>query len=138
MLGSSETIGGKPASDWLSARVAALKAVRTLPRTTAFGLYDTNVVGLYQRVTNHISSADPALPRANLRIVRPARIILATGAIERPVAFGNNDRPGVMLAGAMAAYINRFGVASLAVAASYYPVRAVRERRSPESDPDSR
>ncbi|MCH8166742.1 MAG: sarcosine oxidase subunit alpha family protein [Proteobacteria bacterium] len=111
LLASTETIEDQPAAAWLSARLAALKDVRILPRTTAFGLYDTNVVGLYQRVTDHISSADPALPRGNFRIVRPARIILATGAIERPVAFGDNDRPGVMLAGAMATYVNRFGVA---------------------------
>ena len=111
LLASTETIKGKPASAWLNERLAALKGVRILPRTTAFGLYDTNVVGLYERVTDHISSADPALPRANIRIVRPARVILASGAIERPVAFGNNDRPGVLLSGAMATYVTRFGVA---------------------------
>jgi sarcosine oxidase subunit alpha len=111
LLASTETVDGKPASVWLHEKVAALKGVRILPRTTAFGLYDTNVVGLYERVTDHITGADPALPRANIRIVRPARIVLASGAIERTVAFGNNDRPGVMLSGAMATYVNRFGVA---------------------------
>jgi sarcosine oxidase subunit alpha len=111
LLASTETVGGKPASAWLADRLTALKGVRLLPRTTAFGLYDTNVVGLYQKVTDHIVNADPSLPRGNFRIVRPARIILATGAIERPVAFGNNDRPGVMLSGATAAYVNRFAVA---------------------------
>jgi sarcosine oxidase subunit alpha len=111
LLGSSETIDGKTANAWLSDRVAALKGVRVLPRTTAFGLYDTNVVGLYERVSDHIIGADPSLPRANIRIVRPSRIVLASGAIERPVAFGNNDRPGVMLSSAMATYVNRFGVA---------------------------
>jgi heterotetrameric sarcosine oxidase alpha subunit len=111
LLNTSESIDGKPASAWLHERVAALKGVRILSRTTAFGLYDTNVVGLYERVTDHVTGTDPALPRANLRIVRPGRVILASGAIERPVAFGNNDRPGVMLSGAMASYVNRFGVA---------------------------
>ncbi len=90
---------------------ANLDGVRVLTRTTAFGLYDTNVVGLYERVTDHIPGADPATPRANIRIVRPQRIVLASGAIERPVAFGNNDRPGVMLSGALTTYVNRFGVA---------------------------
>ncbi len=111
LLGSAETVGGQPARAWVEARIAALNGARVLRRTTAFGLYDTNVVGLYERVTDHVTNADPSLPRANLRIVRPGRIILATGAIERPVAFGNNDRPGVMLSGAMTTYVNRFGVA---------------------------
>jgi len=110
-LASGETIDGQPAAAWASAQLAALKGVRVLPRTTAFGLYDSNVVGLYEKVTDHLPNPDPALPRGNFRIVRPARVILATGAIKRTVAFGNNDRPGVMLSSAMATYVNRFGVA---------------------------
>ena len=111
LLGSAGTVEGKSATAWLSERAEALKGVRVMPRTVAFGLYDTNVVGLYEKVTDHLASPDPALPRGNFRIVRPARIVLATGAIERPVAFGNNDRPGVMLSNAMATYVNRYGVA---------------------------
>lgn len=111
LLGAAETLERKPAAQWVEERAAALGGVRVLTRTTAFGLYDSNVVGCYERVTGHRPGSDPALPRGNLRIVRPARIILASGAIERPVAFGNNDRPGVMLAHAAAAYVNRFAVA---------------------------
>ncbi|HUF87130.1 MAG TPA: 2Fe-2S iron-sulfur cluster-binding protein [Thermohalobaculum sp.] len=111
LLGSAERVEDKPGAAWAAERAAALEGVRVLTRTTAFGLYDGNVVGLYERVCDHPGDTDPARPRGNLRIVRPARIILASGAIERPVAFGNNDRPGVMLAGAAAAYLNRFAVA---------------------------
>jgi NADPH-dependent 2,4-dienoyl-CoA reductase/sulfur reductase-like enzyme len=110
LLGSSETVDGRPAPEWVAER-AALEGVRVLTRSTAFGLYDGNVVGVYERVTGHRPGSEPALPRGNLRIVRPARVILASGALERPVAFGNNDRPGVMLAHAAAAYVTRFGVA---------------------------
>ncbi|MEO0819239.1 MAG: 2Fe-2S iron-sulfur cluster-binding protein [Pseudomonadota bacterium] len=111
LVGAEETVEGRKAADWLSQAEAALGPARVLRRATAFGLYDGNVVGVVERLTDHIAEPDPHLPRAALRIVRPARVILATGAIERPLAFGNNDRPGVMLAGAMERYARRFGVA---------------------------
>ncbi|MEM9764825.1 MAG: 2Fe-2S iron-sulfur cluster-binding protein, partial [Pseudomonadota bacterium] len=110
LIGTGETVEGADADAWIAAQAAALSGVRVLTRATAFGLYDTNVVGIYERLTEHLPSADPGLPRAAFRIVRPGRVILATGAIERPIAFGNNDRPGVMLAGAMERYAARWGV----------------------------
>ena len=84
--------------------------MRIWNRTTAFGLYDHGVVGLVERVADHL--ANPGnLPRERLRIVRAGHIVLATGAVERPFAFGDNDRPGVMLASAAATYVRRFAVA---------------------------
>jgi sarcosine oxidase subunit alpha len=111
LIGAEETVEGEPAEAWLAARIDALSGARLLPRTTAIGLYDANVVGLYERVTDHLPQAPDAMPRGRLRVVRPGAVILATGAIERTVAFGDNDRPGVMLAGAMETYLRRFGVA---------------------------
>ena len=84
--------------------------VRTLPRSTAFGLYDCNTVGLLERVTDHLADPDPFQPRQRFRSVRARHIIIATGALERSIAFGNNDRPGVMSAAAGRAYLNRYGV----------------------------
>ncbi|MEM9145273.1 MAG: 2Fe-2S iron-sulfur cluster-binding protein [Pseudomonadota bacterium] len=110
-IGSREEVEGAPISAWLEAHGRPLAKARVLLRTTAIGLYDANVVGLYEKVTDHTGRPDPALPRGRLRIVRPGAVLLATGAIERPFAFGNNDRPGVMLAGALATYAERFGVA---------------------------
>ncbi len=109
ILGSPERIEGRSAGAWAAER--GLGSVRVLTRTTAIGLYDANVLGLYERVTDHLGAPDPSLPRARLRILRPGAVILATGAIERTVAFGNNDRPGVMLAGAVERYLRRFAVA---------------------------
>ena len=111
LLSTRETIEGQPAADWRATRLEALENARLLPRTTAFGLYDSNVVGLFEKVTDHLANPHPDLPRARIRIVRPARVILATGALERPVAFGNNDRPGSMLASAAQTYVTRFGTA---------------------------
>ncbi|MBK0399976.1 sarcosine oxidase subunit alpha family protein [Limibaculum sp. M0105] len=111
LIGSTETVEGQPADQWLASAQSALGSVRVLTRATAFGLYDGSIVGIYERLTDHLASPDPQMPRGAIRIVRPRRIVLTTGAIERPVAFGANDRPRVMLAGAMETYVRRFGVA---------------------------
>ncbi len=84
--------------------------VTLLPRTTAFGWYPDNLIGLVERLTDHIAVPDPATPRERLWQVRAGRVILATGAIERPLVFPGNDRPGVMLAGAARTYLHRYGV----------------------------
>ncbi len=79
-------------------------------RSTAFGLYDGLVTGVIERLTDHITDPDPHCPREVTHILHPRHIVLATGASERGLAFGNNDRPGVMLAGALRSYACRYGV----------------------------
>ncbi|MCY4150144.1 MAG: sarcosine oxidase subunit alpha family protein [Gammaproteobacteria bacterium] len=86
------------------------QGVRIMTRTTAFGLYDHGAAGLVERVSDHLPGINHNLPRQRFWIVRSSRIILATGAIERQIAFGSNDRPGVMTASAGRAYLNRFGI----------------------------
>jgi len=86
--------------------------VRVLPRTAAFGVYDHGTVALVERVTDYLGpTAPPPLPRQRLWMVRARQIIIAAGAIERPLVFSGNDRPGVMLASAARTYVNRFAVA---------------------------
>ncbi len=82
--------------------------VTMMPRTTAFGLYDGCVAGMVEQVADQPGAHGV---RQRLWIVRPQRIILATGAIEQTIAFGNNDRPGVMQSAAVRTYLHRFGVA---------------------------
>src|SRR5262249_44447616 len=79
-------------------------------RTTAFGSYDDNYVLASQRRTKG----------QRLWHIRAKQVVLATGAHERPLVFAGNDRPGVMLAGAVRTYLNRYAVAagSRAVAAT--------------------
>ncbi|MDW3205265.1 MAG: sarcosine oxidase subunit alpha family protein [Alphaproteobacteria bacterium] len=106
-------IGDEPAGEWVArtvARLAALPNVRLLTRTTAFGYYDGNLIGAVERVSDHLSVPPAHLPRQRWWRFRAKQVILATGATEQPLVFGNNDRPGVMLAGAVRAYINEFGV----------------------------
>ncbi len=93
--------------------VAAIEELRAagvtlMPRTTAFGLYDGCVAGMIEQVSD-----DPGMHGVRQRtwIIRPREIVLATGAIEQPLAFGNNDRPGVMQASAVRTYLNRYAVA---------------------------
>lgn len=84
--------------------------VRTMTRTTAFGLYDHGAAGLIERVTDHLAIRPDHAPRQRFWTVRAAATVLATGALERTVAFTNNDRPGVMTAAAARTYVNRYGV----------------------------
>jgi sarcosine oxidase, subunit alpha len=108
----SATIDGWPAPDWLNEVLKTLGAsVTLLPRTTAFGWYPNNLIGLAQRATDHLTDPAGHLPRERLWHIRAGRVILATGAIERPLVFPGNDRPGIMLAGAALTFLQRYGVA---------------------------
>ena len=81
-----------------------------MPRTQAFGYYAQNFVALTERVAEPDLVADPDLPRERLWQVRAREVVLATGAIERPLVFPDNDRPGVMLADAARRYCRQYGV----------------------------
>ncbi len=106
-------IEGAPATVWLDETVAALRAadnVTFLTRTTAFGYYDHNLITAVERVQDHRAAPDPHQPRQRIWTFRAKQVILATGAVEQPLAFADNDRPGVMLAGALRGYLNAYGV----------------------------
>ena len=106
-------IDGVAAQDWVSAIVAQLDAmdnVTLLPRTTLFGYGDHNYLTLAERVTDHLSDKPDHLPRMRMWKVRAGQVILATGAIERPLVFSGNDLPGVMLASAAQTYLGEYGV----------------------------
>jgi sarcosine oxidase subunit alpha len=105
------TIDGWPAPDWVREAIATFGGkITLLPRTTAFGWYPDNMIGLVQRLTDHLSEPQASLPRERLWQVRAGRVVLATGAIERPLIFPGNDRPGIMLAEAARVYLHRYGV----------------------------
>jgi sarcosine oxidase subunit alpha len=104
-------IDGEDAWGWLASTAAALAARKNLTilnRTTAFGYYHQNFIGLAERLSDHAAHRDG--PRERLWRVRAGQVVLATGAIERPLVFAGNDRPGIMLAGAARTYLNRYGV----------------------------
>ncbi|MEP6501705.1 MAG: sarcosine oxidase subunit alpha family protein [Betaproteobacteria bacterium] len=114
LLGETLRIDGMAPTQWVADMVRTLPSmpnVRLLPRTTVSGYYENNVLAAAERVGNHLGrAADPRKPRERLWRIRATKVILATGALERPLVFPNNDRPGVMLASAVRFYANRFGV----------------------------
>ena len=73
--------------------------VTLLPRTTAFGYFPHNLIGLNERITDHLATPPRQLPRERLWQVRARHVVLATGAIERPLVFPGNDRPGIIARG---------------------------------------
>lgn len=106
------SIDGVSAADWTVARLAELDAnprVTVFRRTSVFGYFDDNVLGALERVAEHEPA--PHQPRHRLLRIHAAKVVIATGAIERPLVFAGNDRPGVMLASAVHRFANRHGVA---------------------------
>jgi sarcosine oxidase subunit alpha len=113
LLGTSYRIDGRPALDWVAdatAELARLPDVRRLDRTLALGAYDRGYVACVERCEPVPHGR--ARWRERLWRVRAKEIVLAAGAIERPLIFDGNDRPGIMLASAVRAYANRYAVAA--------------------------
>ena len=113
-LYTRDAIDGQPAEEWVRASLDELQSmpkVRVFSRTTAFGAYRENFVALVERRTDHLASPPEHVSRQRMWRVRAKHIVIATGSLERPLVFGNNDRPGVMLSGAVSTYVNQFGVA---------------------------
>lgn len=114
LLSENAVIGGVRAPDFAAGLVeelATLPNVTLMPRTTVFGWYDDMVFGAVERVQKHLASPSPDMPVERLWRIVAKRAILAAGAEERPLVFGGNDKPGVMTAGAVRTYLNRYGVA---------------------------
>lgn len=102
-----------PEAAWLKSTLEELQATgraTLLNRATGFGLFDGNTVGVMERTAPGLADAKAGVPRQRLHIMRAKSIVMACGALERPLLFAGNDRPGVMLSGAVGAYVNRYGV----------------------------
>jgi sarcosine oxidase, subunit alpha len=106
-------IDGIPAWEWLDGALAELDAlpnVRRMTRTTAIGYYHQNMIGMVEKITDHLEHLPENAPRERMWRVRAGEVILGQGAIERPLVFDGNDVPGVMLSGAAQTFLHRFGV----------------------------
>jgi sarcosine oxidase subunit alpha len=105
---------GAAAASWIDEKLKLLQGreeVLIKTRTTALGYFDHNALTLVERVSDHLGPAAPRhRPRQRLWQVRAGRVVLATGALERPLVFPGNDRPGVMLASAVRRYLAEYGV----------------------------
>ena len=115
LLADRRTVDGEPAAAWVAhvaGELRSLPDVRILTRTTVFGAYDGGIYGAVERVADHLPEPPPHQPRQRVWHIVARRCVLAAGSIERPIVFGNNDRPGVMQSGAVRAYLNRFAAAA--------------------------
>ena len=113
LLGDGQEIDGASGLEWVAGAVRDIESSGdgvALRRTTAIGYHDHNYLTLIERLGDHRPRPDPGQPRRRLWKLRAAQVVLASGAIERPLVFADNDRPGVMLASAAQRYLNRHGV----------------------------
>ena len=114
LIAENLIVAGRSSGEWAAdtqAELAALSNVRIMSRTTVVGAYDGGTYSALERVNDHVAEPPAYEPRQRLWRILAKRCVLAAGAIERPLVFGDNDRPGVMLAGAVRAYLNRYAVA---------------------------
>ena len=112
LLSATDELEGRPPLAWRDAaldRLGAAPNATLLNRTMAFGFYDHGLVALCERLTDHLQPNERSGPRQRLWKVRCGKVILATGAFERPIPFAGNDLPGVMLASAAQVYARRYG-----------------------------
>jgi sarcosine oxidase subunit alpha len=106
-------IDGQSASDWVKSaerELGSMANVRIIRRGVVFGCHDHNFLTIRESLTDHQPVKDRQGFRERMWRVRAHQVILATGSHERPMVFGNNDLPGVMLSSAMADYAQLYGV----------------------------
>ena len=111
LLGETHDVAGMSGPAWVraaEAELAGLPSVRIMKRTAVYGVYDGGTYGAIERVNDHVVEPPEHQPRQRAWRIVARRAVLAAGAVERPLVFGGNDRPGVMMAGAARTYLNRF------------------------------
>jgi len=113
LLTDAVTIGNKKGKDWADDVVLQLKSMPNViikNRSQVFGYYDHNMLVMFERTKDHIQNPNKFIPRQKLWYIRAKEVIICTGSIERPLVFGNNDRPGILLASAAKEYLKVYGV----------------------------
>ncbi len=113
LLTDEVTIGNKKGKDWADEKITQLKLMPNVivkNRSQVFGYYDHNMMVMFERTRDHIENPSQFTPRQRLWYIRAKEVIISTGSIERPLVFGNNDRPGIMLASAAKEYMKVYGV----------------------------
>ncbi|PHR60529.1 MAG: sarcosine oxidase subunit alpha [Robiginitomaculum sp.] len=114
LLNDPKEMDGTTSDTWIQKIVDELQEApqtTVLNRTMAFGVYDHGLIGLVERVTDHLPVSSRSGVRQRIWKVRAAHTIIASGAMERPFVFPNNDRPGIMLASAGETYARRYAAA---------------------------
>ena len=113
LLTDEVTIGNKKGKDWVDETILQLKSIPNVivkNRSQVFGYYDHNMMVMLEKTKDHIENSTEFKPRQRLWYIRAREVIVSTGSIERPLVFGNNDKPGIMLASAAKEYMKVYGV----------------------------
>ena len=113
LLTDEVTIGNKNGKDWVDEIILQLQSMPNVivkNRSQVFGYYDHNMMVMLEKTRDHLDKPSKFTPRQKLWYVRAKEVIVSTGSIERPLVFGNNDRPGIMLASAAKEYMKVYGV----------------------------
>ena len=113
LLTDEVTIGNKKGKEWADEIISQLKSMPNVivkNRSQVFGYYDHNMMVMCERTKDHIENPSEFTPRQKLWYIRAKEVIISTGSIERPLTFGNNDRPGIILASAAKEYMKVYGV----------------------------
>jgi len=113
LLTDDVNIGNQTGKEWAEDIIKELKQMPNVlvkNRSQVFGYYDHNMLVMFERVSDHLEYVKPYTPRQKLWYIRAKEVVISTGSIERPLVFGNNDTPGVILASAAKEYIKLYGV----------------------------
>jgi len=113
LLTSEVSIGNQNGKDWANNIIAELKEMPNVTvknRAQVFGYYDHNMLVMSERISDHLPKSKKYSPKQRLWYIRAKEAIISTGSIERPIVFGNNDTPGVVLASAAKEYLKVYGV----------------------------
>ena len=113
LLTSEVNIGNQSGKDWAEKIIAELKEMPNVTvknRSQVFGYYDHNMLVMSERVSDHLPKSKKFSPKQRLWYIRAKEVIISSGSIERPIVFGNNDTPGVVLASAAKEYLKVYGV----------------------------
>ena len=113
LLTNEVSIGNQSGKEWAKKIVGELKEmpnVQVKNRAQVFGYYDHNMLVMSERVTDHLPKSKKYTPKQRLWYIRAKEVVVSSGSIERPLVFGNNDTPGVLLSSAAKEYMKIYGV----------------------------
>jgi len=113
LLTSDVNVGNQSGKEWADKIISELKAMPNVTlknRAQVFGYYDHNMLVMSERISDHLPKSKKYSPKQRLWYIRAKEVLISSGSIERPIVFGNNDTPGVVLASAAREYLKVYGV----------------------------
>ena len=113
LLTSEVSIGNQSGQEWAENIISELKSMPNVTvknRSQVFGYYDHNMLVMSERISDHLPKTNKYTPKQRLWYIRAKEVLISSGSIERPLVFGNNDTPGVMLSSAAKEYLKIYGV----------------------------